>query len=362
MMMKNDICGIYLITNKINGHMYVGQSTNIHKRWRQHCALYDLDSSLVEKAIAKYGEENFSFDIIITLENDTEKLNDAEREWIAILNTYEDKNHYNQTPGGDFNPAKVPEIASKISEAKKGKKYSEETRKKMSEAHKGQKLSEEARKKISKAHKGKKKSKEHRKKLSEAQTGKKHSEKTRKKMSEAKKGKKRSEDAKKKISEAKNTTGYYRVGKKKAHTYRQGFAYYYRYYDDDGKQHLIQSISLEKLEQKVKDKGLLWFKFEDNNDNIFKIQKSNKVLYDVTNAKSTGQLYNNSKSLDLDMHQILKTKHRVVDRDITIEEAKQIATDIGISYEVLQEVAYNLTTGVFDKYIAEWQARLANTL
>lgn len=280
MMMTDNVCGIYLITNKINGHMYVGQSIDIHKRWRQHCALYDLDSSLVEKAIAKYGEENFSFDIIITLENDTEKLNDAEREWIAILNTYEYKNHYNQTPGGDFNPAKVPEIASKISEAKKGKKYSEETRKKMSEAHKGQKLSEEARKKISKAHKGKKKSKEHRKKLSEAQTGKKHSEKTRKKMSEArkgkkhseetrkkmsetKKGKKRSEDAKKKISEAKNTTGYYRVGKKKAHTYRQGFAYYYRYYDDDGKQHLIQSVSLEKLEKKVKDKALPWLKLEE---------------------------------------------------------------------------------------------------
>lgn len=97
-------------------------------------------------------------------------------------------------------------------------------------------------------------------------------------------------------------------------------------------------------------------------DNIFEIQESKKVLYNLTDMKTTGQLYNNYKSLDLDIHQVLKVKHRVVDKEISIKKAKQIATDIGISYEVLQRVAYNLTKGVFNKYIAEWQARLANTL
>ena len=97
-------------------------------------------------------------------------------------------------------------------------------------------------------------------------------------------------------------------------------------------------------------------------DNIFEIQESNKIPYKIERITPDGQIYSTRKNLNLDMHQILKTKHRVVDRDITIEEAKQIATDIGISYEVLQRVAYNLTKGVFDKYIAEWRARLANTL
>ena len=97
-------------------------------------------------------------------------------------------------------------------------------------------------------------------------------------------------------------------------------------------------------------------------DNIFEIQESNKIPYKIERITPDGQIYSTRKNLNLDMHQILKTKHRVVDRDITIEEAKQIATDIGISYEVLQKVAYNLTKGVFDKYIAEWRARLANTL
>lgn len=98
------------------------------------------------------------------------------------------------------------------------------------------------------------------------------------------------------------------------------------------------------------------------NDNIFKIQESNKIPYKIERITPDGQIYSTRKNLNLDMHQILKTKHRVVDRDITIEEAKQIAKDIGISYDVLQRVAYNLNKGVFDKYIAEWQARLANTL
>lgn len=97
-------------------------------------------------------------------------------------------------------------------------------------------------------------------------------------------------------------------------------------------------------------------------DNIFEIQESNKIPYKIERITPDGQIYSTRKNLNLDMYQILKTKHRVVDRDITIEEAKQIATDIGISYEVLQRVAYNLTKGVFDKYIADWQSRLANTL
>lgn len=223
--MTDNVCGIYLITNKINGHMYVGQSIGIHRRWREHCALKDLHSSLVEKAIAKYGEENFSFEIIITMENDTEQLNDAEREWIAILNTYEDKNHYNLTPGGDFSPMKVPEIAAKMY----GKKHSEQTRKKMSKAHRGREFSEE-----------------HRRKLAEKRIG----------VS-------LSDEVKHKISNKMNTTGFFRVYKEKNPRFKQGFRFCYQYYDENNKRRSICSVDLEKLEQKVKNKGLEWFKLEE---------------------------------------------------------------------------------------------------
>lgn len=98
------------------------------------------------------------------------------------------------------------------------------------------------------------------------------------------------------------------------------------------------------------------------NDNIFEIQESNKIPYKIERITPDGQIYSTRKNLNLDIHQVLKVKHRVVDKEISIKKAKEIATDIGISYEVLQKVAYNLTKGVFDKYIDEWQARLANTL
>lgn len=97
-------------------------------------------------------------------------------------------------------------------------------------------------------------------------------------------------------------------------------------------------------------------------DKIFEIQESNKIPYEIERITPDGQIYSTYKDLNLDMHQILKVKHRVIDKNITIGEAKQIATNIGVSYDVLQRVAYNLAQGVFDKYIADWRARLANTL
>lgn len=97
-------------------------------------------------------------------------------------------------------------------------------------------------------------------------------------------------------------------------------------------------------------------------DNIFEIQESNKIPYKIERITPDGQIYSTRENLNLDIHQVLKVKHRVLDKEISIEKAKEIATDIGISYEVLQRIAYNLNTGVFYKYIAEWQTRLANTL
>ena len=92
---------------------------------------------------------------------------------------------------------------------KLGKNVSAETRKMMSEAHKGKIFSESHKKKISEALKGKHHSDETRQKLSEANKGKHHSEETRKKISESIKGEKnpmygkhRSADTCKKIAEA----------------------------------------------------------------------------------------------------------------------------------------------------------------
>lgn len=56
---------IYKITNILNGKIYIGQTTkSIEKRFGQHkCATGNRNSS-ISSSIRKYGEENFSIEII----------------------------------------------------------------------------------------------------------------------------------------------------------------------------------------------------------------------------------------------------------------------------------------------------------
>lgn len=59
--------GIYQIKNKINNKIYIGSSCDIRKRWSTHNYLLKLNKSnckILQKAINKYGLENFSFEIV----------------------------------------------------------------------------------------------------------------------------------------------------------------------------------------------------------------------------------------------------------------------------------------------------------
>lgn len=75
--------GIYRITNKINGKSYIGQSIHIERRWEEHCK--PSSSSLVSKAIHKYGKINFLFEILE--ECQIEDLDLLEQYWIKKENT-----------------------------------------------------------------------------------------------------------------------------------------------------------------------------------------------------------------------------------------------------------------------------------
>ena len=93
-------------------------------------------------------------------------------------------------------------------------------------------------------------------------TGYKHSLEARKKISETHKGTTHSDETLKKINEARNTSGYFRVSKHKSKTYKQGLQWKYRYYED-GIQKSISGVNLDRLEEKVKAKGLEWYKLEE---------------------------------------------------------------------------------------------------
>lgn len=94
--------GIYKITNTINGHCYIGLSTNIKKRWLQHKLPYNWERESYKplyKAFQKYGLENFIFEIIE--ECTPEQLGEREKFYIEKYDSI--KNGYNLTAGGEDN-------------------------------------------------------------------------------------------------------------------------------------------------------------------------------------------------------------------------------------------------------------------
>jgi hypothetical protein len=99
-------CGIYKITQKDTDHAYIGLSVNIEHRFSDHknkpfsSKKQDDQDKVLYKAIRKYGVDKFNFEILE--ECPKEKLKEREQYWIKYYNTYEDRQHYNETPGGDM--------------------------------------------------------------------------------------------------------------------------------------------------------------------------------------------------------------------------------------------------------------------
>lgn len=100
--------GIYLITNLINGKVYVGQSVDIHRRYTEHLRSGQPDkyamknerdiNTPIHKAMQKYGVDNFALTILE--ECLKEELNDKEKYWIKYYQSNEKDKGYNLTDGG----------------------------------------------------------------------------------------------------------------------------------------------------------------------------------------------------------------------------------------------------------------------
>ena len=159
---------IYLITNNINGKIYIGKHStdNIDDS-------YMGSGILIKKAIQKYGIENFTKEYLAFCDTE-EKLNWLEKFYIKKYKAREVG--YNLTDGGDGSLGRYQseETKMKISNTKsgtkvpklsialkgkpstfKGKHHSTDSKQKLSEAHKGKHHSDEAKRKISEGHKGK---------------------------------------------------------------------------------------------------------------------------------------------------------------------------------------------------------------
>lgn len=94
---------IYCFKNLINSKIYVGKTIqDPKKRYKQHFSQIN-DGTVFHNALKKYGEKNFSFQILAEVPN--EKLNEYEEFYIKKLNSHWREGHgYNMSYGGENSP------------------------------------------------------------------------------------------------------------------------------------------------------------------------------------------------------------------------------------------------------------------
>ena len=146
---------VYQHKNKINGKIYIGiTSQKPEQRWGSQGCNYK-SSPHFYSAIQKYGWDNFEHNILFT-DLTKEQACLKEQELIKEYNSMNREFGYNSTSGGDIFTMNE-ETKQKISQAMIGNQNglghpcSEEKKKKISNAQKGRKFTEEHKQKLSEA-------------------------------------------------------------------------------------------------------------------------------------------------------------------------------------------------------------------
>lgn len=118
--------GIYKITNVNNNKVYIGQSNNLERRYKEHFIWNLNNKQYIDELIQDLGKENFSFEIIEECE--LEVLDEREKYWIKYYNSFYEG--YNKTKGGagDFygNPKLTIDDVKRIRESYNNKEERKE--------------------------------------------------------------------------------------------------------------------------------------------------------------------------------------------------------------------------------------------
>lgn len=192
---------IYMATNNVNGKIYIGQTiNNLSQRISGHCCPSKVNNKF-HNAIHDYGIENFTWTILE--ENiPEESLDEKEISYIENYKSHDRDIGYNLLIGGRRNRrAFTEEVKERMSEKRKGVKFSQKARENMvlgkikmfaenRKKYNGYAMSEETREKMRKANKGKAITQETKEKLRKAMIGKHPTEEAKKKMSVSKTGNK----------------------------------------------------------------------------------------------------------------------------------------------------------------------------
>lgn len=144
---EKDFYGVYRIVNNINFKIYIGSSIHVNKR------LYEHRSSLrgnchrnahLQRAWNKYGEENFSFEILEIIDDNVDILRKREQYWMDYYKSYDLNIGYNIShsaignSGHEISEETKEKIRNKtIGELNHfyGKHHSEKTKEQMRQNH-----------------------------------------------------------------------------------------------------------------------------------------------------------------------------------------------------------------------------------
>lgn len=212
--------GIYAYYDTIKEEIvYIGKDSNIDKnvRKRTHSSPSHYNDQPINRVLQNNPDRYIYKPIHILPSHLTHKdLNGLEMAYIQALNPF-----FNFTNGGD---------------GCTGYKHTEEALQKLSEAKLGERN----------PNYGKPMSEEIKENLRKINTGRKHSRKD-----------------KIKIGDSRNVTGILNVSLEKGPTYKKGYTYRYRYFEN-GVRRSISNVSIVKLKDIVKAKGLEWIVTDEN--------------------------------------------------------------------------------------------------
>jgi group I intron endonuclease len=101
---------IYLITNLVNGKVYVGQTRQkLEKRWSGHLSDSKREDQPLYRAMRKHGTENFSIESVVVVDSQ-EQADYQERIWILLFRAHVSQDGYVCTWGGDGRTGPSPEM------------------------------------------------------------------------------------------------------------------------------------------------------------------------------------------------------------------------------------------------------------
>lgn len=172
--------GIYIIKNKINEKVYIGQSKQLGQRYYGHLRSLKKGThhnEILQKSFYKYGFDNFEFSILEEV-LDENLLNEREKYWIDFYGGINSDNVYNLkdpllNEHSDYVRNKLSKANSGINNPNYGNKWTEEMKQKLSNSRKGITLEERI---------GKEKADLAKEKMKQSQTGRVHPEEVKEKI------------------------------------------------------------------------------------------------------------------------------------------------------------------------------------